>query len=201
LIADPRPAVCGAAQRFSEQKPVHRVAIESERHKEGFPMTADERAKTANEFAKVWFAFSRDYRTYMETALAPGLTEGQLIVLEFLLSRDNVKPSDLLDYLATTPAAVTTLLDRMERNGLIVRERNESDRRIVWVRPTAKGRAEAERGIVVRTAYLQSLLDRISAHNQKLLLFLLNKLLPPAATEVAADANAEAGRDNAPNPR
>lgn len=164
-------------------------------------MTADERAKTADQFAKMWFAFSRDYRTYMETALAPGLTEGQLVVLEFLLSRDNVKPSDLIDYLATTPAAVTTLLDRMERNGLIVRERNESDRRIVWVRPTAKGRSEAERGIVLRTAYLQSLLDRISSHNQKLLLFLLNKLLPPAEKEsaVARKAEARAGEPSKPS--
>ncbi|KIL40065.1 transcriptional regulator [Gordoniibacillus kamchatkensis] len=131
----------------------------------------------SGEFAKLWTKLSKDWKEHMETELAPGLTEGQLHVLELLLgSEERKKPSDLNDVLNTTPAAVTTLLDRMEKNELIERVRDEKDRRIVWVHVTEKGKAECERGVRVREEYLNNALNRISAHNQKLLMYLLDKI-------------------------
>ncbi|MEB3101346.1 MarR family winged helix-turn-helix transcriptional regulator [Ferviditalea candida] len=130
----------------------------------------------AQEFSKLWQKISKDLRTYMETELAPTLTEGQLNVLEYLLAHEQVKPSDLIEYVSTTPAAVTTLLDRMEKNELIARERDEADRRIVWIRLTAKGREEGMRGSRIRQQFLEQVLNRISAHNQQLLIYLLGKI-------------------------
>jgi DNA-binding MarR family transcriptional regulator len=111
----------------------------------------------------------------LEQSLAP-LTEGQLNVLELLLQHQPMKPSDLLQYLSTTPAAITTLLDRMERNELIERTRDDNDRRIVWVSVSEKGKAEAERGSTIRTEMIEQSLDRISSHNQQLLVYLLGKV-------------------------
>ncbi|WP_155615343.1 MULTISPECIES: MarR family winged helix-turn-helix transcriptional regulator [Paenibacillus] len=130
------------------------------------------------EFAKLWWKLSKDLRTHMETELAPSLTEGQLTVLELLqvAGKTKMKPSDFIDYLATTPAAITTLLDRMEKSGLIARERDEKDRRIVWVILTEHGRTECERGVQVREQFLQQYLSRISSHNQQLLVYLLGKV-------------------------
>ncbi len=110
----------------------------------------------------------------LEEGLAP-LTEGQLNVLELMLQFEPMKPSDLLQHLSTTPAAITTLLDRMERNELIVRTRDDNDRRIVWVSVSDKGRAEAERGREIRSKLFEESLDRISAHNQQLLVYLLGE--------------------------
>nr|WP_205516654.1 MarR family transcriptional regulator [Paenibacillus sp. SYP-B3998] len=112
----------------------------------------------------------------MEAGLAPTLTEGQLHVLELLSANERMKPSDLIEFLSTTPAAVTTLLDRMEKNQLIARERDEKDRRIVWVNVTDTGKAECERGTGIREKLLNSYLNRVSAHNQKLLIYLLGKV-------------------------
>lgn len=112
----------------------------------------------------------------MDSQLAPTLTESQLNVLEFIMNHDQVKPSDLIDYVATTPAAITTLMDRMEKNGLIVRERDTSDRRIVWLRLTPKGEAEGKRGLEIRKQFFEQYLSRISAHNQQLLVYLLGKV-------------------------
>lgn len=128
------------------------------------------------EFAKLWSKISKDLRTHMENELAPSLTEGQLNVLEVLLAQDRMKPSDLLEHLNTTPAAVTTLLDRMEKNELIVRQRDEKDRRIVWIIPTDKGKAECDRGVTIRSDFINGQLDRISSHNQQLLVYLLGKV-------------------------
>lgn len=130
------------------------------------------------EFAKLWWKLSKDLRNHMEVELAPALTEGQLTVLELLMysGHEKMKPSDFIDILATTPAAITTLLDRMEKSGLIVRERDEKDRRIVWVLVTEKGRSECERGVQAREQFLQAYLGRISSHNQQLLVYLLGKV-------------------------
>ncbi|GIO31012.1 MULTISPECIES: MarR family winged helix-turn-helix transcriptional regulator [Paenibacillus] len=129
-----------------------------------------------SEFAKIWSKLSKDYKLHMENELAPALTEAQLAVLEVLGENERMKPSDLTPLLATSPAAVTMLLDRMEKNGLIRRERDGNDRRIVWVSISDKGRAEVERGLQIRDAFLAGVLSRISAHNQQLLIYLLGKL-------------------------
>lgn len=129
----------------------------------------------SDEFTKLWMKLSREWKNSLEESLAP-LTEGQLNVLELLLQHQPMKPSDLLQYLATTPAAITTLLDRMERNELIVRTRDDNDRRIVWVNVSEKGKAEADRGTAIRNEMISQSLDRISSHNQQLLVYLLGKV-------------------------
>lgn len=129
----------------------------------------------SEEFTRLWTKMTREWKISLEDDLAP-LTEGQLNVLEILLQYEPMKPSDLLRHLSTTPAAITTLLDRMERNELIVRTRDDSDRRIVWVSVSEKGRAEAQRGSEIRSKLIGEALDRISAHNQQLLVYLLGKV-------------------------
>ncbi|MFD0713616.1 MarR family winged helix-turn-helix transcriptional regulator [Paenibacillus sp. GCM10027626] len=130
----------------------------------------------STEFARLWMKFAKDWKVHLEEALAPTLTEGQLNVLELLLEHQPMKPSNLLAYLSTTPAAITTLLDRMERGGLVTRTRDEHDRRIVWINLTELGEAEAWRGMEIRDTYISEALDRISSHNQQLLVYLLGKV-------------------------
>jgi len=143
----------------------------------------------AAEFARLWMKITKDWKMHLDEALAPALTESQLNVLELLLEHQPMKPSDMLHYLSTTPAAITTLLDRMERGGLIARTRDETDRRIVWVTATDRGVREARRGVEIRERYIQQALDRISAHNQQLLVYLLGKIAdePKARPAAAGD--------------
>ncbi|CAI6057875.1 Transcriptional regulator HosA [Paenibacillus sp. JJ-100] len=132
-----------------------------------------------SDFAKCWFKLTKDYKLHMDQELAPSLTEAQLAVLEVLADHEKMKPSDLIPFLATTPAAVTMLLDRMEKNGLIRRDRDSQDRRIVWVSLSEKGRMETKRGITIRNEFMNSVLSNISMHNQQLLIYLLGKMTTP----------------------
>ncbi|KAE8557653.1 MarR family winged helix-turn-helix transcriptional regulator, partial [Paenibacillus polymyxa] len=118
--------------------------------------------------------------------LAPSLTEAQLTVLEVLNEYGRMKPSQLIPYLATTPAAVTMLLDRMERNRLVTRFRDVKDRRIVWIVISDQGREEVERGLQIRDDFLGSALNRISQHNQNLLVYLLGKITTKTKAAVSA---------------
>jgi DNA-binding MarR family transcriptional regulator len=134
----------------------------------------------SSEFSKIWHKILKDYKLHMDSNLAPTLTDAQLTVLELLRERDAMKPSDLAPHLATSPAAVTMLLDRMEKNGLIVRERDAGDRRIVWVSITEVGMKETERGLQIRSDFFAEALDPISSHNQQLLLYLMGKMVAVA---------------------
>jgi len=129
----------------------------------------------ADDFTRLWTKMSRDWKLGLEQALAP-LTEGQLNVLELILEAETLKPSDLIQHLSTSPAAITTLLDRMERNELIIRTRDEQDRRVVWINVSEKGKQETERGRLIRSSLISESLDKISEHNQQLLVYLLGKV-------------------------
>lgn len=128
------------------------------------------------DFVKSWTKLTKDWNAQMEAELAPQLTAGQLEVLELLQAHEPMKPSDLLPHLETTPAAITTLLDRMERAGLVERNSDESDRRIVWVTMTELGRSEVERGVAVRSAIVNRSLELVSSHNRQLLVYLISKV-------------------------
>lgn len=132
--------------------------------------------ENAADFVKSWMKLTKEWNAQMDAELAPGLTLGQLEVLELLQAHEPMKPSELLPHLETTPAAVTTLLDRMERNGLVERKRDERDRRIVWVTMTEVGRSEVERGVTVRSDIANRSLDRVSSHNRQLLVYLMSKV-------------------------
>jgi DNA-binding MarR family transcriptional regulator len=161
--------------------------------------------ENAADFVKSWSKLTKDWNTQMEEELAPQLTVGQLEVLELLQAHEPMKPSDLLPHLETTPAAVTTLLDRMERNGLVERNRDEGDRRIVWVTMTTFGRSEVDRGVNVRNAIVGRSLERVSSHNRQLLVYLFGKVAgtrdaaaaatKPQATGDAAEAAPETKDD------
>lgn len=130
----------------------------------------------ADSFARLLDVLMKEYQSHMEQHLAPHLTTSQFTVLELLTQQGALKPSDLLPFLATTPAAVTMLLDRMERALLIRRERDEADRRIVWIYITELGLDQATRGTEIRRAYLDGILDHLSTHNQQLLIYLMGKI-------------------------
>jgi len=151
--------------------------------------------ESAAEFVKSWMKLTKEWNAELDQALAPGLTSGQLHVLEILREREPMKPSDFLPLLETTPAAVTTLLDRMERGGLVERRRDERDRRIVWVHMTDLGRREAERGVALRNAIVARSLERLSLHNRKLLVYLLGKIAGEAGSGVKREGDRQEGAD------
>lgn len=143
----------------------------------------------ATEFSKIWHKILKEYKLHMDSKLAPTLTDAQLTVLELLQERDAMKPSDLAPHLATSPAAVTMLLDRMEKHHLIARERDGSDRRIVWVSITETGRHESARGLQIRRDFFAEALDPISSHNQQLLLYLMGKMAVSPSPVPAAEGS------------
>lgn len=68
-----------------------------------------------------------------------GLTAPQLIIMQTIQREGQTSASMLAKKVALSQATVTTILDRLERGGLIERRRSESDKRVVHVHLTAAG--------------------------------------------------------------
>lgn len=69
-----------------------------------------------------------------------GLTEPQAICLNAINRAGELNPGQLARTISLSPPTVTGILDRLERRGLIKRERTARDKRQVVVRLTNEGR-------------------------------------------------------------
>ena len=69
------------------------------------------------------------------------LTMGQLKAVMLIVDSGGVPGSALAEQLGTTRSAITPLVDRLIEQKLVRRETDVRDRRVVWIRPTARARA------------------------------------------------------------
>ncbi|MFF3321974.1 MarR family winged helix-turn-helix transcriptional regulator [Streptomyces sp. NPDC002889] len=74
-----------------------------------------------------------------------GINRTDLRCLDLVLGAEALSAGELSAALRLSPAATTTVIDRLERAGLVARTRDEANRRRVLVTPTDAARAaEAE---------------------------------------------------------
>lgn len=75
--------------------------------------------------------------------------ENDLLVLRYLLKAQQqgrmVSPGEIARYLAVSTASMTAIVDRLEKSGHVRRERHLSDRRSIYVVPTADSDEEVRR--------------------------------------------------------
>ena len=67
------------------------------------------------------------------------LTGPQLTVVKLLEQIGDISLSELSERIRAQNSTVTGIIDRMEREGLVTRERSKEDRRVVFIRLTPKG--------------------------------------------------------------
>ncbi|CAM5538694.1 MarR family winged helix-turn-helix transcriptional regulator [Streptomyces canus] len=86
-------------------------------------------------------------------------------------------PSDLAKRLGLTPAAMTHRIDRMLAEGLVTRERDETNRVRVIVELTAEGREKWLEAMRLATVFEEDLLQDLSAEERNTLGDVLTRLL------------------------
>lgn len=89
------------------------------------------------------------------------LTTPQLYLLHLLDQKECWKVTELAESMCVQPSAITAMVDRLEQNHFVERERDEIDRRVVFLRISAEGKkvlktaGEKRKKILVK--YLQHL--------------------------------------------
>jgi DNA-binding MarR family transcriptional regulator len=69
-----------------------------------------------------------------------GISPAGYFLLRLLIVEDGLRPGEVAKRLLVTPATVTSVVDTLERNGHVRRERSYRDRRGVMLRITDSGR-------------------------------------------------------------
>lgn len=83
------------------------------------------------------------------------LSTSQLLVLELLADSEAQTVGGIADRVGLAQATATSLVDRLEERGLVLRRRGDSDRRQVRVVLTAAGRAlQADAPTALQTRFL-----------------------------------------------
>jgi DNA-binding MarR family transcriptional regulator len=70
-----------------------------------------------------------------------GLTSSQLVLLKSIEAQGDATAGEIAQRISLSQATVTTILDRLQSKGLVLRERDKEDKRRVYVHLTAEGRS------------------------------------------------------------
>jgi len=115
-------------------------------------------------------------RLARESAAAHGLTATQVSVMKLLDAIGDLSLSSLSVRIGANNSTVTGVIDRMERDGLVARERSIDDRRVWLIRLTPAGRRLARDLEVSPWEVLAGAIGALSGREKSQLLTLLGKL-------------------------
>lgn len=90
-------------------------------------------------------------------------------------------PAELADAAGVTRATMTGLIDTLERDGLVRREPDPNDRRMMWVQLTPKGEEFIQSLLPGHFRLMASLMQGLSHAERKTLVGLLHKILEQVA--------------------
>jgi MarR family 2-MHQ and catechol resistance regulon transcriptional repressor len=132
------------------------------------------------EALRVWISLARCYTTYSKAISAKvqeyGLTTPQFGVLEALYHLGPLSLGELADKLLVTGGNVTYVMDRLEDQGFVYRDRSGADRRVVQAKLTQEGRELIESVFPGHVDYVQHLCRHLDAGELTTLRRLLKQL-------------------------
>lgn len=72
--------------------------------------------------------------------MVSGITGSQFFVLKKINAKGRLTVSEVAEELGVSLSAITALVDRLVKSGLVVRSRDDQDRRLVWLEATTQGK-------------------------------------------------------------
>lgn len=102
-----------------------------------------------------------------------GIYPGQIPLLTVLYQEDGLSQKELVKRLSVKPSTVAVMIKRMERNGLVQRQRDEDDQRVTRIRLTPAGRKTKEQAAEIMQKLNGAMLEGISSEERLLLRRLL----------------------------
>lgn len=97
-------------------------------------------------------------------SVAPGpkLSGSQIVVLRALVGRGPLQVTEVANELGVTLSAATGLVDRLVKAGLAERDRDNQDRRVVWVKITPAGETALQAAEERRRAVFRAMVKSLS---------------------------------------
>ncbi len=107
----------------------------------------------------------------------PEMTPAQFHICRRLLQQGSMAVTEVAEELGVSPSAVTSMADRLAEAGLVVRERDPGDRRVVRLYLTPDGERVVRRCQETRNALLQRYFGRLPLEDVTAMLRICERLL------------------------
>lgn len=155
------------------------------------PVSPEMKSDVDQVLEAVVYLYTESRRITKELARRLDLTGPQLTVVKMLEQIGDLSLSELSERIRAQNSTVTGIIDRMEREGLVVRERSKEDRRVVYIRLTSKGRRLAEAVPVEPMRIFRSALESLSPTETRDLVRILGKVARRVQERVEESVRAE----------
>src|SRR5205823_15016729 len=90
------------------------------------PIDSPERKRLPPLLRRAWYGLNQAFRRRLAHL---EITPDQFTVMRTLLEHEGITQRELTEFMTSDPNTIASLLERMERAGLITRQSHESDRR------------------------------------------------------------------------
>lgn len=160
------------------------------------PVSPDIKSDVDQVLEAIIYLYTESRRITKELARRADLTGPQLTVVKLLETFGDLSLSELSDRIRAQNSTVTGIIDRMEREGLVVRERSKEDRRVVYIKLTAKGRELAREIPVEPMEIFRSALETLSAQEMRDLMRIMGKVAKRVRAIVRRDVGEAAADPN-----
>jgi MarR family transcriptional regulator, organic hydroperoxide resistance regulator len=147
------------------------------------------------------YLYTESRRITKEVARRVELTGPQVTVLKVLEGVGDLSLSELSERIRAQNSTVTGIIDRMEREGLVVRARSTEDRRVINIRLTDKGAKIAREIAVEPMEVFRSALESLSPDEMQELFKILTKIAVRVKTIVKRDIGSQARDAKEPKER
>lgn len=109
-----------------------------------------------------------------------GVTKSQWIAMYYINKKENLTQKSLADLMGTKESTITGILDRLEREDLILRQEDINDRRKKILVLTDKGRLKNTKLTEIVQNFRDVCLAGVSEEDQKVFLEILDKMVVAA---------------------
>jgi DNA-binding MarR family transcriptional regulator len=153
------------------------------------PLNTEAKPEIDGILETIIYLYTESRRLTKGMAREVGLTGPQLTVIKLLESFGDLSLSSLSERIRAQNSTVTGIIDRMEREGLVKRERSTSDRRVVFIRLSDKGAKLAREVEVEPMEIFRSALVGLPREDLRDLLRILAKMQKRVRARVAGQVS------------
>src|SRR5438876_1269257 len=156
---------------------------------DSLPIDAPGRRRLPILLRHAWYGLNQAFRRRIAHL---GITPDQFTVMRTLLEAGQITQSELTQQMSSDPNTVASLLERMERSGLLERQPHEKDRRARRLHLKGEGRRKYHKAREVAIALQTEMLGVLAEDEQEK--FLGNLALVADACRAAADRSPRRGK-------
>ena len=118
-------------------------------------------------------------------------SKNEIFALLFVYRKGTVSMSEIAEYIGVPLNTATGIIGRLEKKGVINRQRDTIDKRVVTVNITSDGMEFLKNELNIISYYYNKLMDSISEEEKILLLKLISNFLEVMTQELPSKVNSD----------